>query len=97
MKYYSEKLKKLFDTTEELESAEKENEEKEMAALKLKEERAARAKEVDEAYEKAQKAIAEYNELLNEFVKDYKNYHYSTSKKVDTPRNILEAFFSWPW
>ena len=97
MKYYSEKTKKFYDTEEAVKAAEKEFDEKELEAVKFKEERAQRAKAVDEAYDAAQKAIANYNKLLNDFIKDYKYYHYSASKAVQTPRNILEAFFSWPF
>ena len=89
MKYYSEKLNKVFDTVEDLESAEKEHAEKETQALKLREERKVRAKEVEDAY------IA-YKKLLNQFIKDYGSYH-QTIKDKDS-WSILDVMFGgWPF
>ena len=88
MKYYSEKLKKLFDSTEELQEAEKEQNEKETLELKKREERAARAKEVDEAYEK-------YVDLLKKFVKDYGYYH-KTYKDADFD-GLINNLWHWPF
>lgn len=89
MKYYSEKLNKVFDKVEDLESAEKEYAEKETQALKLREERKIRAKEVEDAY------IA-YKKLLNQFIKDYGSYH-QTIKDNDS-WSILDIMFGgWPF
>ena len=89
MKYYSEKLNKVFDKVEDLESAEKEHAEKEAQALKLREERKVRAKEVEDAY------IA-YKKLLNQFIKDYGSYH-QTIKDNDS-WSILDVMFGgWPF
>lgn len=83
MKYYSEKLKKVFDTPEELEKAEAAvDETKEVLISKIKEEKnnyemaAERAKElrteanamIDEAREKYFKAISKYNEQYGPYI-----------------------------
>lgn len=89
MKYYSEKLNKVFNKVEDLESAEKEHAEKEAQALKLREERKVRAKEVEDAY------IA-YKKLLNQFIKDYGSYHQTI--KDDDSWSILDVMFGgWPF
>lgn len=66
--YYSEELKKYFNDEAECRKAEKEYEEKHAAELKAKEERAKRAKEINDAY-------AHYVKLRNEFIKDYGSFH----------------------
>lgn len=86
MKYYSEVTKTLFDNEKALKEAEnkvlKEREEKELAEKKKSDERAARAKEVEAAYEafcEAQKVATEkrkaYQKLLEAFLADYKQFH----------------------
>ena len=77
MKFYSEKLNKLFNTEEELINEEKVLEEKEAAKNALKEKRAERAKEVEEAYKVAREAKEKADKILQEFLKDYGNYHYT--------------------
>ena len=89
MKYYSEKLKKLFDDTESLEKAEKEQEEKYALELKKKEERATRAKEVDDAYKN-------YLKLLRAFVKDYGSYHFSYTNEDDGFIKFIDNLWHWP-
>ena len=89
MKYYSEKLNKVFDKVEDLESAEKEHAEKEAQALQLREERKVRAKEVEDAY------IA-YKKLLNQFIKDYGSYHQTIKDKDNW--SILDILYGgWPF
>lgn len=67
MKYYSEILKNLYDSKEDLIKAETE-------ATKAKADRAERAKEVTEAIKEANKAQKKANALLSEFVKDYGSF-----------------------
>lgn len=78
MKYYSETLKKIYDTQEELISAEceyekkveeKKKKEKEEAErlTKLKAEKERRLQEINEARET-------YNKLLKDYWKDYGDY-----------------------
>ena len=82
MKYYSELTKKVYDTPELLEEAEKvvleANKEKEKKLA----ERAERAKAVEAAFEKAQKAKQEANDLLADFCNDYGSFH-TTIKSAD--------------
>jgi len=100
MKYYSEKLNKVFDTPEACESAEfeakeKENLEKvrkEREARELKEkkeketaERKAAADKVDNARKAMVAAQKEYRDALNEFVDKYHTYHYSTNNAEEVP------------
>ena len=81
MQYYSEKTKKLYMSENALVEAEKAYDEKNALELKKREERAIRAKEVDEAYQ-------HYQELLKKFLDDYGYYH-RTDKKGDID------FFQW--
>lgn len=98
MKYYSEKLNKLYDNKEELIAAEEKvaaaEAEKAAKEKELKEKRAARAKEVQEAFEKVKEANAEATKKLNDFIKDYGSYHCSFSKTCDEDEfwSILDWF-----
>ena len=75
MKYYSDKTKKLYETVEDLSKAEKAYDEVHAAELKKAEEK----KNAAEAIRAARKAIVDaqskYNELVNQFIKDYGSYH----------------------
>lgn len=89
MKYYSETLNKVFDTEDELKTAEEEHEKKYAVQLKKKEERAERAKEVEKAYK-------EYRKLLNAFIKDYGYYHQTI--REDDGLSIFDVMFNhWPF
>lgn len=74
MKFYSEELKKFFDTAEDCQGAEDQAKaEREAAAArkaKLKEEKTNRKKEVENAINKA-------NELVAAYIKDYGSYSIS--------------------
>jgi len=100
MKIYSEKLNKLFDTVEACQKAEfevkeaenrekirKERAEAEAKAKKEKEaaERKAAAAELDEARKAMVAAQKHYAELLDNFIKKYKSYHYTTNSIADIP------------
>lgn len=91
MKYYSELTKKVYDTPELLEEAEKvvleANKEKEKKLA----ERAERAKAVEVAFEKAQKARQEADDLLSKFCKDYGSFHTT----IKEPTNALGWFDDW--
>ena len=75
MKYYSDKTKKLYETVEDLSKAEKAYDEVHAAELKKAEEK----KQAAEVIRAARKAIVDaqnkYNELVNQFIKDYGSYH----------------------
>lgn len=91
--YYSECLKKYFDTKEECLKAEEEYNAKHAAEIKAKEERKAKAKEVDEAYKK-------YLTLRNKFIKEYGSYHCTFTEKDLPSGNIPDIFnkiFDWYW
>lgn len=98
MKYYSEELKKLFDNKDELTKAESKAKEvalaKEEKEKALREERAARAKEVEDAFKAVRDAEKKANELLNKFVKDYGSFH-TTIKDVLDPFNWFWNVFNW--
>lgn len=90
LKYFSEKLNKLFDTEEELHKAEAEVEQKELEKLQLAEKRKERAKEVESALKEAKNAQKHYIELLNAFCKDYGYFHYSWNSKDGSPLNLKD-------
>lgn len=81
LKYYSEKLDKLFNSEEELVAAEAEVEQKENEKKKLMEERKERAKEVEDALQELSEARKRYYKLLQDFCKDYGYFHYSVNPK----------------
>jgi len=108
MKFYSEKLNRLFDSAEDCQSAEfkakeqenldkirKEREAAEAKAKKEKEaaERKAMAAEVDEARKAMVAAQKSYREAIEKFVKKYGTYHYSTNNFEDVP--TLFDVFDW--
>lgn len=106
MKYWSEKLQKLYDSAEacqkeEFEAKEKENREraqKEREARLKKEkeekltvERKARAAEVEEARKTMVAAQHKYRELLEAFTEDYGTFHLSLTGE-DAKRAIPTLF-----
>lgn len=106
MKYFSDKLNKLFETPEECQKAEldaskKEAEEKALAekrAAELKEkkekealERKAMATEVEEARKNMVAAQKAYQEKIKAFVDKYHTYHFSTTKVEDIP-SLFDIF-----
>ena len=103
MKYYSETLKKVYDSVEDWEAAELEQKKKDdekakelaLAETKRKElasARKARAKEIDDAYEAVLKAEKEYRKLVSNFVNDYGSYHKSYFK-TESLDDIFDSFF----
>ena len=99
MKYYSEILKKAFDTEAACLKAEKEHTEM-VAAKKATEEKLAkarkeRAKEIEDALHEVYKARKHYTELLEAFCKDYGAFHF-TLKDSDTPlTHYLTSLLDW--
>ena len=93
MKYYSEKTEKLYDSKKDLDAAEKEFDEVELKAKQKKEERAARAKEVNAAYDAYLEAYKKYQEVLKEFIKDYGSYHHS----ITTVDDLFDYYFKFPF
>ena len=100
IKVYSDKTNKFYDTVEEANHAEfelkeKENlekikKERELALAKEQKEKAlaerkAAAAELDEARKAMVTAQKHYAELLDNFIKKYKSYHYTTNSIADIP------------
>lgn len=79
MKYYSDELRKFYDSEEECKKAEQQfiaaREDKLAKEKELKAKREERAKEVKAAWDAAQAAIDNYNNVLDQFLKDYGSYH----------------------
>ena len=95
MKYFSETLNQVFNTENEcLEAENKHSKALEAAEAKKKalaDERATRAKEVEDAYRAAAAAKCEYDRLLREFLKDYGSFH-ATFKNIDPFFSIFDLF-----
>lgn len=88
IRYYSDELKRFFNTAEECEKAEaallKQRKEEEERKAKMASERATRAKEVEDALNKLNEAKKNYDEKLRAFCQDYGSWHYTfTSDKPD--------------
>lgn len=103
MKFYSEITKKLYKSEDALLEAEaaikKAENEKKLKETKLNNERAARAKVVEAAFEEYRKAAEdakkkhrEADNLLDAFVKDYGCYHMSISEKNRDSNKFDELF-----
>lgn len=75
MRYYSDKTKKLYSTEDELKAAEVEYDDALLAEKKKREDREARAKEVNDAIKKA-------NDLLKKFNEDYGPFHTSVDSST---------------
>lgn len=109
MKYYSEKLNKVFDSEKECLDAEfkakeeenrqkvlKERAEAEAKAKKEKEtaERKAAADRVDAARKAMIEAQSNYRKELENFISKYKTYHFTTTNVKDVP--TLFDLFDFP-
>ena len=74
------------------EAAEKALAERKEKEAKLSSEKKARAQAVEEAFKKAADAAEEANKLLNEFIKDYHYFHWTTSSTVTRPQSLWDVF-----
>ena len=108
MKYYSEKLRKFYDTPEDCQRAEfvakeKENLEKIQKEKALREEkerkealaaeRKADAEKVEAARKEMMKAQKAYKEELNKFIQTYGSFHMSwNSNDVESLEDLLSTF-----
>ena len=103
MKYYSEELHVNFNTEEECVAAEKKYlaklEKEKQENMRIKEEKASRAKAVQAAYEKYVEAEKNYKALRNDFIKDYGYFHatYSTSEDMKDfdIKKLVDEIFDW--
>lgn len=95
MKFYSEKLNRLFDSSDECAKAEEAHDkaiaEAEAKKKALADDRASRAKEVEDLYKAAVDAKKAYDERLQAFLKDYGSFH-ATFKNVDPFFSIFDWF-----
>ena len=93
MKFYSDLTRKFYSTADACVEAEnlykKEKEEKEEKEAKLKNERKARAEEVNKAYVELTEAGKKYHDLREQFVRDYGSYHMTYSSN-----NVFDPLFS---
>ena len=94
MKYYSEITEKVYDTPEELETAEKEVLDEQKAQEEKLAKRAERAKEVEEAYALAADVKEQADKLLNEFLKDYGSFHTTVRNPIKKPISVFDIFNS---
>lgn len=96
MKYFSEKLNKLFETAEACAEAEEAHDkaiaEAEAKKKALTEARAERAKEIDRLYEEMIKAQKTHAKAVNDFVKDYGSYHKTYRSFEDWPFDFPRSF-----
>lgn len=107
MKYFSEKLNKVFDDVKSLEEEEKLLEEKNKQKAELAEIKKTRAQEVEEAFKKTLEARKEakelikkaddaYEELKAKFIKDYGYFHMTFNdvdgKQMISVNDLIEDF-----
>ena len=96
MKFYSDVTKKLYDSEKQLLEAEdkvlKAQKEEEARKKQLADTRAARAKEIEEAYKAVIEAENHYADLKNKFIEDYGSFHMSFSTK--TPLKTADDIFN---
>lgn len=112
MKYYSEKLNRVFDTAEacqraEFEEKEKENLEKIKKEKALREEkerkealaaeRKADAEKVEAARKEMEKASKAYKDALSEFISKHGAYHFSTSNPNEIPSLLDVLGYAFSW
>lgn len=102
-KVYSDVLNRVFDTVEELEAAEQEyarqqeekerlQREKERQVAELKEKRAARAKEIEDALKERDALDKKINELVRAFTRDYGSFHWTYKGDTDGS-SLFKTFF----
>lgn len=93
--YYSYKLNKVFNTPEELQTAEGEIVAKEQKELKIKEEREKAAKEIEELFKQREELQAEIDKKLSEFIDKYKTYHYTLRSTYNPAKHMIDTFFKF--
>lgn len=86
IEYVSDVLNKRFTSEEDLLKAEKDYADKQKEIETLKKTRESRAKEVQEAFDKA-------NNLLTKFVEDYGSYHTTVRKSTPTLIELFDRLF----
>lgn len=94
-KYWNEYTNEVFDTEEEAMASEKKYLDAQEAKKRKDSERAARAKEVEDAMKAVIEAKKHYNEVLKAFCKDYGSFHYSTNDLKNY--NLFDLFDAFNW
>lgn len=94
-KYINEYTNESFETEKEAKASEKKYLDAQEIKKKKDSERAARAKEVDEAMKAMLKARKQYMEVLKAFCKDYNSYHFSTNDLKGANLIDLLDIFEW--
>ena len=102
MKYYSEKLNKMYDDEKALVKAEDEYDVRVAAEKAHAEQLAAtrknRAKAIEESYKKVVEARNEYKKLVDEFTRDYGSFHMSVKSDSLADMDLFDLFkytFTW--
>ena len=86
----------IIDTVnlEEIKEAEKQYDEAHAAEIKKAEERKRRADEIAAARKDLQNRQKKYNELVNQFIKDYGSYHATyTNEDSGEVANVMDVFY----
>lgn len=90
-KYYSDLTKKFYDVQDEAEKEEEKEREKTALELKKKEEKTAKAKEIEKAYQEYVDAYKKYVELRDAFIKMFGSYHMTYKNNV--PKVVDSSIF----
>ena len=102
MKYYSDLTKRIYETEDALQEAEKEFNDKLETQKKKDEERKADYQKVKEAYELAETQKKAADKLLKEFLEKYKGVHQTADKTqflnskqyMDQQKELISSIFS---
>ena len=104
MKYFSEKLNKVFESEEECVEAENKFElakqEKEEKEKRLTQERKERAHEIEEQYKKIMDDRKEYRKMVDDFIRDYGSFHctFKNNEPVFSDMDLFDLLkyaFTW--
>ncbi len=102
MKFYSEKLNKMYNDEKSLVKAEEEYDVRVAAEKAHAEQLAAtrkdRAKAIEESYKKVVEARKEYKKLVDEFTRDYGSFHMSVKSDNLADMDLFDLFkyaFTW--
>ena len=104
MKYFSEKLNKVFESEQECVDAENKFElakqEKEEKEKRLTQERKERAHEIEEQYKKIMDDRKEYRKLVDDFIRDYGSFHctFKSNEPVFSDMDFFDLMkyaFTW--
>lgn len=88
---------KTFDNIEDAKKAEVEAAKSAELTKKKNAKKKARAAEVEKAQKSAEDAIEHYNELKNQFIKDYGTWFSVETRIDDKPTDIFDSIFNFPF